>query len=32
VTREPWTHPLEHAQERTTLPAVDLDDTSLLDS
>ena len=27
--REPWTHLLEYAQERTTLPAVDLDDTSL---
>ncbi len=27
--REPWTHLLEYAQERTTLPAVDLDDKSL---
>ena len=27
--REPWTHLLEYAQERTTLPAADLDDTSL---
>ena len=28
--REPWTHLLEYAQERTTLPAADLDDKSLL--
>ncbi|MGY1680344.1 flavin-containing monooxygenase [Geodermatophilus sp. SYSU D01176] len=28
--REPWRHLLEYAEERTTLPAVDLDDTSLL--
>ncbi|WP_448620197.1 flavin-containing monooxygenase [Geodermatophilus sp. URMC 65] len=28
--REPWTHLLEYAQERTTLPAADLDDESLL--
>ncbi len=28
--REPWTHQLEYAQERTTLPAADLDDKSLL--
>jgi monooxygenase len=27
--REPWTHLLEYAQERTTLPAADLDDGSL---
>ena len=27
--REPWTHLLEYAQERTTLPAADLDDKSL---
>ena len=28
--REPWTHLMEHKEERTALPAVDLDDTSLL--
>jgi monooxygenase len=28
--QEPWTHLLEYAQERTTLPAADLDDKSLL--
>ncbi|RZU31129.1 flavin-containing monooxygenase [Blastococcus saxobsidens] len=28
--REPWTHLLEYAQERTALPAVDLDDSSLV--
>ena len=27
--REPWTHLLEYAQERTTLPVADLDDKSL---
>ncbi|SEL98202.1 Predicted flavoprotein CzcO associated with the cation diffusion facilitator CzcD [Blastococcus sp. DSM 46786] len=27
--REPWTHLLEYAEERTALPAVDLDDKSL---
>ncbi|MCZ2860581.1 flavin-containing monooxygenase [Blastococcus sp. VKM Ac-2987] len=27
--REPWTHLLEYAQERTTLPAADLDDGTL---
>jgi monooxygenase len=28
--REPWTHLLEYAEERTALPAADLDDKSLL--
>ncbi|MCF6735200.1 NAD(P)/FAD-dependent oxidoreductase [Blastococcus sp. KM273129] len=28
--REPWTHLLEYAEERTALPAVDLDDKSLV--
>jgi hypothetical protein len=28
--REPWTHMHEHEQERTILPAADLDDGSLI--